>query len=126
LYTGINAHYQSAPLPVTVLKSNVNSGVYSIFTPGSTRDFKCIESTGKFTIQYLDTASLSSLFRLHLKDSKVNIDFDGVTDRKISLNSENSLGSRITSNHEGIHIVPDIESTDRPAFERIKDKKKPA
>jgi hypothetical protein len=119
---GINNYYQNAPVPVTLIKSTINPSLYSIFSPGSIQELRCIESNGRFTIQYLDNESPSSVFKLYLIDSKMNIDFDAVTDRKVLVNSENSLGSHIITSSDGVSIIPDIESVDRQSFERVKNK----
>jgi hypothetical protein len=118
----INAHYQNAPMAVTLTNTYINPSVYSIFTPGSIQEFNCIKCNGGMSIHYVDKENLSSLFKLSLHHSILNIQFDSVSDRQVSVISEDSLGSKITSDDEGLVITPSIESIDRTYFERIKTK----
>jgi hypothetical protein len=111
------------PINFDILKSNIRLSNINIFNPGRYQKLNLSSCTGTLHIAYLDDKN-SSEFKTKLLDSDVSISFDAVSNRKITFESSNSLGSLIYSESDTISIIPELESADRQYFERIKDKKK--
>jgi hypothetical protein len=112
-------------IPITIDMNNVeirpsNINIFNPLNHVLTLD-KC---TGNLHLAYLDDKNDSSKFMLNLINSNAIITFDAVSDRKVYLNSKESLGSLVFSESETMSIIPDIESPDRQHFERIAENKK--
>jgi hypothetical protein len=95
-----------------------------MFNLGLYHHFKFDKTTGSLRIAYLDDKNESSKCEIFLSNCDLSILLDAVTQRKVKVASNNSLGSIVYSENDTITIVPDIESSDREFFERIQEKKK--
>jgi hypothetical protein len=127
VFIGLMLHYREVPLPVSIKNSDIRLSTLALYEPGNNGLFNLLNCKGIFNIEYLDDISPSSISKLILNNSIMNIHFDAVINRKVYITSENSLGSIITGENDGITLIPDIRSVDRTHFERASGKaiKKP-
>jgi hypothetical protein len=116
---GILFDAQKSPSKVLVEDSSFRLSDYYIIQAGPSQVMQLINCKGTFNVQYNDNESPASIFKLFLRNSKMTLYFDAVSDRKIQVTSDNSLGSQIISKDEIVNISPDIESPDRASFERL-------
>jgi hypothetical protein len=118
---GIMAQYRASPLPIMVRDSVIRDSLFTIYSPGSNQVFNFSGCIGRFRVQYLDDSNPKATCKLFINGSPLNIHFDAVTDRKVYVNSEKSLGAVITGESGAVTIIPDIESVDRVHFEKVNE-----
>jgi hypothetical protein len=109
-------------LPMNMAFTNVDfrNSVLEINEPGSKQTMNFSSCKGGFNINCMDDATPNSAFKISLADSIVRLLLDAVSERKIIVNSKESLGSAVVGAGGAVSIVPDVTSIDRRYFERIK------
>jgi hypothetical protein len=99
----------------------VRSSTVYLYEPGIEQIISIANGKGSLGIQYSDDLNLSSRGEIRLQDSLVVLDINAVSERKLSLRSDNSLGSQVIGRTALITLTPDLGSADRAFFERITD-----
>jgi hypothetical protein len=111
------------PISIDIINVNIRPSNVNIFNPLN-YNLTLSKCKGDLHIAHLDDKNNSSKFMLKLIKSDIIVTLDAVSNRKIHLFSEESLGSMVYSESDTIAIIPDIESGDRHHFERITENKK--
>jgi hypothetical protein len=102
----------------------LRSSTLCIYEPGMGQIISIADGKGSLGIQYSDDLAPSTHGRILLNDSLVVLDIHAVSERKLILLSDNSLGSQVVGHGEWITLTPDLGSADRAFFERITDDRK--